>query len=426
MPDVATPSAAFKEMDEEWQLVDDLLGGTETMREAAERWLPRNEQESATAYQMRLGRSFLFPGFQHTIDTFTGKVFREDIDVSRVNARLAELFKDIDLQGNDLDAFCTAWFRQGLSHGLSYVLVDHPAQPEGRTLAEEREAGVRPYWVHYSPRQIIGWRSETVGGAEVLTRVRIREVVQEYDDEWNDDGGVDQIRVLERGKYTLYRRNKNEWFVYQDGTTSIDFIPLVPFYAKRTGFMTASPPLMELAWKNVEHWQSASEQRNILHVARVPILFGRGFRRDDGGDSALGGPGQDVVIGANQMLIEESETADLKWVEHSGQCIAAGKDDLETIKQEMAALGSEILMSRPGSPTATQDAIEAAQSDSNLVRIVKNFQAAVNTALRYTGAWIKQTDVGEVTMTTQLTVMPTDVPQTGAQPGATPQPRPAA
>jgi len=39
--------------------------------------------------------------------------------------------------------------------------------------------------------------------------------------------------------------------------------------------MQAKPPLLDLAWLNVEHWQSASDQSNILHVARVPICSPR-------------------------------------------------------------------------------------------------------------------------------------------------------
>ena len=35
--------------------------------------------------------------------------------------------------------------------------------------------------------------------------------------------------------------------------------------------------MIDLAWLNLAHWQSASDQRHILHVARVPFLFGRGL-----------------------------------------------------------------------------------------------------------------------------------------------------
>lgn len=38
------------------------------------------------------------------------------------------------------------------------------------------------------------------------------------------------------------------------------------------------PPLIELAHLNVKHWQSQSDQDNILHVIRVPILVRIGIQ----------------------------------------------------------------------------------------------------------------------------------------------------
>jgi hypothetical protein len=41
--------------------------------------------------------------------------------------------------------------------------------------------------------------------------------------------------------------------------------------------MRGSPPLLNLALLNIKHWQSQSEQDNILHVARVPLLVAYGL-----------------------------------------------------------------------------------------------------------------------------------------------------
>jgi hypothetical protein len=55
-----------------------------------------------------------------------------------------------------------------------------------------------------------------------------------------------------------------------------DYIPFVPLYGTRLAFMMGISPLRDVAYLNVKHWQSQSDQDTILHVARVPILaFGR-------------------------------------------------------------------------------------------------------------------------------------------------------
>ena len=94
-----------------------------------------------------------------------------------------------------------------------------------------------------------------------------------------------QIRVLEPGAWRTYREvesvnGKKSWQPHDEGLTSLDVIPLATFYTKRTGFMMATPPLLELAYMNVKHWQSQSDQDNILHVARVPMLMISGIDDD--------------------------------------------------------------------------------------------------------------------------------------------------
>jgi hypothetical protein len=92
-------------------------------------------------------------------------------------------------------------------------------------------------------------------------------------------------------------------------------IPLLPVYINRTDFMRASPPLAKLAELNIAHWQSSSDQRNILHVARVPILFGAGVRRR-----------RQNAIGASEMVkFNSNPAAKLTYVEHTGAAIGAGE-----------------------------------------------------------------------------------------------------
>src|SRR6185295_4553940 len=99
---------------------------------------------------------------------------------------------------------------------------------------------------------------------------------------------------------------------------------LAPVYLNRTGFMTGEPPLEELADLNVAHWQSSSDQRNILTVARVPILFGTGIEGNE-----------KLEIGASSMIRTSDPNAKLTYVEHTGAAIGAGERDLERLEFQM-------------------------------------------------------------------------------------------
>ena len=72
--------------------------------------------------------------------------------------------------------------------------------------------------------------------------------------------------------------------------------------------MRGSPPLLNLALLNIKHWQSQSEQDNILHVARVPILSVYGLAEGQeltiGSSSAMRGK-QSVLFKVNEAGTEQ-------------------------------------------------------------------------------------------------------------------------
>ena len=376
--DVATPNAAYMAMARDWALIHDLLGGTRAMRAAGETWLPREPRESLEAYRIRLSRSVLFNGLGRCLQTLTGKPFGKPVTLSdNADPRIRALIGDVDRSGRNLTVFARDVLAAALSDGLTHILVNHPIGAPGANLAEERARGDRPYLVHVQARDLIGWRHGEAG----LDRVRIRERVIEPDGPWGERV-VDQVRVLTPGRYEVWREAgegaEKSWRRIREGRSSLPGIPLVTIHAERKGFMTARAPLIDLAWLNLAHWQSASDQRHILHVARVPILFAKNLKAGDGG----------VEIGPNRMIIGEGEGADLRFVEHSGAAIAAGRQDLVDLEDRMAVMGLDLLSSRQGQMTATQRAIDADRADSALAAIVRGLEDGLSTAFGIAARWL--------------------------------------
>jgi hypothetical protein len=210
------------------------------------------------------------------------------------------------------------------------------------------------------------------------------ESAREEDGEWGANI-IPQVRVLERDNFRIYRQNeKEEWFLFEEGTVSLGEIPLATIYGDRTGFMTARPPLLDLAYLNIEHWQSSSDQNNILHVARVPILFAAGFE-----DGAL-------TIGANTAVVATDPNAKLQYVEHTGAAIGAGRESLKALEERMSLMGAQMLMHKPGSRTATEKAIDTAESDCALSAVVLNAEDAIEQALDFMAKWEGLEDGGSI------------------------------
>ncbi|EON13145.1 DUF4055 domain-containing protein [Pandoraea sp. SD6-2] len=394
MSNVRTPTAAVAEAAEDLALIAALMGGTRAMRVAGKTYLPQWPNEADDAYTARLNTATLFPAFPRTVEVLAAKPFSRPITLDDdVPTRIKEWSEDIDLQGRSLHTYAAALADTVLAEGMAGILVDYPTKEKGvTTVADERRAGLRPYFVHIRKGDILGWRSMRINGVETLTQLRLLERVAVNDGQFGEKQ-IEQVRVLYIGKWETWRETekvdadgKKVWVIHQSGTTTMKRIPFVPVYGKRTGFMTAVPPLMELAHANVEHWQSKSDQQTILHVARVPILFAKNL-----------GEAQ-IVVGASTAIKADGPDADMKFVEHTGKAIEAGRLSLLDLEDRMRQAGAELLVIKPGNITESQTLADNEQGMCALQRIAHDEEDAIDAALQLMADWVGEKQGGHVTI----------------------------
>lgn len=390
--DVAGTSAAYDRMGPRWHLLNTVFAGTRAMRAAAKEFLPAHPYESAEAYRDRRDSAVLLNYVALTVNNLTGKAFRNPptLTTDSPNA-LQEFVEDVDGSGTGLEVFARKVFNCGLLKGLSHVLVDHsaatdPGEGAVRTRADDESEGVRPYWVHVDPENLIFAHVEEVDGHERYVHVRIREEVVEMDG--FAEVTRERIRVLEPGLFRVYekrtagRGKKVEWVVIEEGLTDLDFVPLVTFYAGvKVGPAEAIPPLEDLAHLNVRHFQSSSDQDNVLTVARFPLLAVSGA----GGEDEEGTP---LRVGPRQWLSTPDPQGKFYYVEHTGAAIEAGRNDLKDLEDKMGAFGAEFLKARPGQATATGRALDSSESISPLQAMGVDFRDVLEVALGFTAAWL--------------------------------------
>lgn len=405
MSDVTTKSESATEMCDAAKLPRSLMGGTKAMRKAGVTYLPKDEAESADAYNARLGRSTLFNGFRKTVKDMTGKVFRREVQLgSDMDADLKAFAENIDLAGRHLNVFARDVFRDGMVTGGGYIFVDMPqavkrADGKPATIADERQAGIRPYFCFVAVEDVLGWKSENINGVVTLTQFRFKERTTVPDGPFVERP-IEQIRVLTPGAWEIWREaangpDKGKWVKFSSGAFSIKAIPIAPVYINRTGFMTFEPPLTDLADLNVAHWQSSSDQRNILHVARVPILFGAGFAEDS-----------PIIFGANTMVRTTDTNAKLEFVEHSGQAIEAGRNDLKDLELQMQMQGLLLLVAQPSAKTATGEMRDDEKENSPLAMMAKALQDALEMAFGFAARYMNRPTVkgGSVVVNTDFGV----------------------
>ena len=385
---VSDPSPQIDALSDDWKLAADLLGGTRAMRAAGKSRLPQWPNESGESYQARLSTATLFPAFGRTLGVMAGKPFSKALTYGDdVPARIREWCDDCDLQGTNLHTFAAGMMEEVLGYGIAGVLVEFPRTDGVRTLADERAVNARPYLVRVDHSQILGWRAKRVKGVLRLTQLRIKEAAEEDDGDYGTKT-VERVRVLRPGAWEVWEKGeKDEYVLIESGTTTLQEIPFVPFYGRKTGFMLGESPLLDLGHLNTKHWQSQSDQDTILHVARVPILA-----------AITSDEGFELTVGASSA-VRIPEGGDLKFVEHGGAAIAAGRESLLDLKDQMLQTGAEILVQRPGQPRSATEAYNDAEANkSELQSITEAFEDSLDQCLQFMGDWVGEAQGGHVSL----------------------------
>ena len=189
---------------------------------------------------------------------------------------------------------------------------------------------------------------------------------------------IRQIRVLERGKYRVYRRNQESqngtgeagWYLHESGNTSLDEIPLFVTYSEKISEMVSVPPLLAIANLNISHAQRNADLQHSLHVAAMPMLVLQGF--DDAEDP--------VGLSVNNAILLPPE-GNAFMVEPASSSFQAQQDYLDKLEEQMSSLGiSTIFAQKSAAETAESKRLTRTDSDSLLSIVSKDLESTLQKA----------------------------------------------
>ena len=160
--DVDSPNSAYQRMLAHWGLIEDLNEGTFSIRSQLRKYLFQEPRETDDSYDARLARSVCPPYYQRLERMLAGMLTRKPIRLDDISDLVRLQLFDVDLEGNVLNVWLYNTTRIAIRYGHVGILVDAPK--EGNK--------TRPYWVTYTPRDILGWRTEIIDGARQLTQLR--------------------------------------------------------------------------------------------------------------------------------------------------------------------------------------------------------------------------------------------------------------
>ena len=395
-PDTLSPRAAAQTA--AVALVRDLAGGTATVRGAGSTYLPKAEGEEHGDYGARLKRSVFFNAFSRTVDGLTGLVFRKDpVLGDDVPTPMQKHWENIDMAGTHGDVFARERLEDILESGHGAILVEFP-RTDGEQTAAEEMSEIRPYWVPIMKEDILSWRTENVKGRTVLLQVVIRERgyvdVGRFGQEKHTQyrviflNSVDGVPVV--GWELLEVNDKKQVSTLDFGTYANQTeIPLAELITSgRKSIFESDPPLLDLAYLNIAHYQMWSDYNWSIYKTNVPIFVTLGLQGLDDDDG-------DLVIGSNTYIDIPDPNGDAKYVSHDGASLGSTKQALDDLKSEMGTLGLAMLApQKRAAETAESKRLDKATSDSALSVTARGLQDGLENALKFHANYLGGGQVG--------------------------------
>ena len=372
--DIHDPVSAWFTQEPHWILIEDLLGGTYEMRKKHRRYLPQEPREQDDSYDNRLARSVAPPYYVRLERMLAGMLTRKPVRLNDVADVVREHLFDVDLQGNDLNVWTYETARKMIRYGHVGVLVDAPA------------AGTngRPYWVAYTPREILGWRSELKGGERKLSQLRLLEKVIEPEGLYGEQI-VEQVRLLTPGAFEIHRKDeKGEFRLVDEGVMSLPEIPFSIAYSNRVNEMESRPPLEDIAELNLKTYQIQSDLDNQLHISAVPMLAFYGFPQS--AEEVSAGPGEAIAFPAEGRA---------EYIEPDGKSYEAQFKRLSQLESQINELGlAAVLGQKLSAETAEAKRIDRSQGDSTMQVVSQQMQDMIDNCLLFHAKYLGTNEAG--------------------------------
>jgi len=396
-----TRTRAVLDMMKGWEIMKAVTEGTDYLRTNSETFLPLEPREDYDAYLARVNRAVFSPFTQRLIRAATGLVLRKPI-VLTGDPYWTEMFKaDVDGRKSDLDEYARRLLMCSLTYGQSHILVDYPAPSGAVSLAEERQQNRRPYWIEVDPNNLYGWRLDRESNYGNLIQVRLGEKAVLPDGQFGERV-FDQVRVIEPGSYRVFRKKEQieEMYDVSDGSSAGSFeagsadkdykqvesgnfslgeIPLVTIYSGKTDNLVSKPPLLDIAYLNIAHFQRQADLIHSLHVASQPMLVMEGY--DD--------QTKDLAISVNYAMATQPGNK-VYYVEPASSAFDAQSAEIKELQMQMATLGISTL-SQQKFVAESADARRLDRVDTNSMlamvsmELEQKLQKAFNLSAEYVG-----------------------------------------
>lgn len=398
-----------------WDQIETICQGAGAMRLAGKKYLPMFPDETTTDYDWRLKMSKFTNIYRDIVEGLAVRPFETATTVDMATKdkagseddksaggedeplpdQIKEFVENVDGAYSSITEFAASLFFQGINDAVSWIFVDYPNSPAPgrvRSVAEERELGVRPFWTMVLGRNVLEARSAVVAGSEVLTYMRILEPV----------GSDNFVRILYRdqtgARWELWKQDRptksrsvniTKWDKIDEGIFSIGLIPMVPFaIGRRRGrSYFFFPPMRDAADLQIELYWQESALKHIKTLAAFPMLAGNGVK------PAMTPDGKPKAMRVAPMAVlyapPDGQGTSGSWsmLEPGAQTMTFLQSDVDKTINQLRELGRNPLTAQSGNLTVVTTMVAAKKGNSAVQMWAGAEENALDTALYITALW---------------------------------------
>ena len=313
-----------------WQLCIDCIDGSDAVKEAGKIYLPKGKSQTPSEYDAYKKRALFFNATARTHTALVGAVMRKN-PIVNVPDVLKDRLESITDTGMPFSVFAHSVVSEQLATGRCAVLVDR--SPD--------EADNNTYLSLYRAEDILNWRTWKVGGKEVLNQVILREWI-DVPTEFGSELG-EQVRVLSVTPESGYTQRV---YLFEEGTgwrliqefsptilgNPLESIPIQFLSPVKNTWEVEKPPLLDLAYVNISHYQTSADRESALYKTSIPTMVVSGQTEGK----------QEYNVGSDTAIVLP-EGATASYLETAGKGIGDMNTALQSKERQMAVLGARML-----------------------------------------------------------------------------------
>jgi hypothetical protein len=372
-----------------WKMCRDASTGQRAIHKGGVAYLPQLEGQTTPQYASYKHRALYYNATGRTVEAMKGLTFRKK-SVLIVPDKMKDWLDDITMTGISFNGLAKKNMEEVIKVGRYGLLVDYPQAPdtaEGAelTINDAELLDVRPYISPYTAECILNWRNARVGSKTILMDVFLMEAIE------NDPNSKYQIRqlTLESGFYeqVVWKQAEKGWDITRitplmNGKT-LNWIPFWFSAAEESDGSVQNPPIEDLAYVNISHYQNSADLENGAHVSGLPTPYITGIDTQTS-----------INLGTGTVLNLPDVNSKVGFLQ-----IDTGFETLEKLmdrKENMlAALGARMIAPEKKAAEAAETAgIRRGGENSVLGDIAGTVEMALQQALSFMAEWAGLT--GEV------------------------------